>query len=162
MSAWFARFGYAEVADGLLIGAYPCDADDVAAIAGEGVTRVLNLVEDGEYEPGARVAACEALSTRGIAEERAQLVDYGRLPPEALEAAVRVVLGWLAEGQRVYLHCRAGWQRSAAVAGGVVALRDGLAADAALARIRARKPSAEPLHHQREDLVRWLAQRSVR
>jgi protein-tyrosine phosphatase len=162
VSAWFARFGYAEVADGLLVGAYPCDAEDVAALAREGVTRVLNLVEDDEYEPGARDAARRALAARGIVEERASFVDYGRLPPAALEAAVTIVLGWLAAGERVYLHCRAGWQRSAAVAGGVVALREGLAADEALARIRARKPSAEPLHHQREDLVRWLAARSVR
>src|SRR5207248_2493797 len=54
-----------------------------------------------------------------------------------------------------YLHCRAGWQRSAAVAAGVVALRDGLDIDEALDFVRRRKPSADPLPHQREDLRRW-------
>ena len=33
VSDWFEHFGYAEVADDLLIGAYPQDADDVAALA---------------------------------------------------------------------------------------------------------------------------------
>jgi protein-tyrosine phosphatase len=161
MSSWFVRFGFAEVADGLLVGAYPCDATDVAELARERVTRVLNLVEDAEYEPGARDAVHAALAARGIAEERASFPDYGRLAAAGLEAAVATVMAWLEDGERVYLHCRAGWQRSAAVAGGVVALRDGLAVDEALARIRARKPTAEPLGHQREDLERWLRDRSV-
>ncbi len=65
------------------------------------------------------------------------------------------VLSWLDAGVRSYVHCRAGWQRSAAVAAGVVALRQGLDIDAALELVQARKPSAEPLPHQREDLRRW-------
>jgi len=57
------------------------------------------------------------------------------------------------------VHCRAGWQRSAAVAAAVVAVRDGLDIDEALAYVQARKPSADPLPHQREDLRRWWAAR---
>ena len=33
MSGWFEHFGFAQVGDELLIGAYPQDADDVAALA---------------------------------------------------------------------------------------------------------------------------------
>ena len=40
---------------------------------------------------------------------------------------------WLDAGERTYLHCRAGWQRSAAVAAGVVAVRAGIDIDEALA-----------------------------
>jgi hypothetical protein len=41
------------------------------------------------------------------------------------------------------------------VAAGVVAARTGMDIDEALDAVRLRKPSADPLTHQREDLRRW-------
>ena len=156
VSAWFEHFGFAEVADDLVVGAYPQDARDVAALRDEGVTRVFNLVRDLEYEEeNGRETCAAALEAAGIEEERVEVEDYGSLLPAQIERAVGVVRTWLDEGERVYLHCRAGWQRSAAVAAGVVAVRDGVGIDEALARIRERKPTAEPLRHQRADLARW-------
>jgi protein-tyrosine phosphatase len=155
MSDWFEHFGFAEVAEDLLIGAYPQDAGDVAALRDAGVTRVLNLVQDSEYEPGGRDACVLALADAGIGEERMEVVDYGNLPREHIERASRRALAWLDEGERVYIHCRAGMQRSATVAAAVVMLRDGLAMADALESIRARKPNAQPLRHQRNDLARW-------
>ena len=155
MSDWFERFGYEEVADNLLIGAYPLDAEDVAALAGARVTAIFNLVEDAEYGEGERELIAEALAEHGIRERRMSFVDYGALLPGQLEEAVNAVLGWLNADERVYLHCRAGWQRSAAVAAGVVALRDEVDLAEALERIAERKPSADPLPHQRHDLANW-------
>jgi len=159
MTDWFEHFGYAEVADDLLVGAYPQDADDVAVLRGEGVTRIFNLVSDVEYDEGARAACCAALEAAAIEERRLELVDYGGLLPGQIELGVRTVMGWLRDGERVYLHCRAGWQRSAAIAAGVVALREQIEPDEALERIRARKPTAVPLPHQRDDLLRWWSMR---
>jgi protein-tyrosine phosphatase len=155
MSDWFERFGHAEVADGLVTGSYPTDAADVAVLAAEGVTCVFNLCEDCEYAEGAREATSEALRAAGIKEQRLELVDYGGLMPGAIELAATAVAAWLEEGERVYLHCRAGWQRSATVAAAALALRDGSSPEEALALIKRRKPSAEPLPHQLEDLHRW-------
>ena len=160
MSDWFEDFGYAEVADDLLIGAYPQDGDDVAALRQAGVTRVLNLVQDVEYGPGARDACVRALAAAGIEEHRIEIVDYGNLLPGHIEAATRTALAWLEEGERVYVHCRAGMQRSATVAAAIVMLRDGVDLPQALASIRRRKPSAQPLSHQRQDLVRWWERRN--
>jgi protein-tyrosine phosphatase len=126
-----------------------------------GIECVLNLAEDGEYPPGDREAVIVALAEAGIKEQRVELVDFGALPPEALEEAVAAVMSSLAEGKRTYLHCRAGWQRAAAVAAGVVALRDGVDIDQALAVVQQRKPSADPLPHQRDDLRRWWDQRAA-
>jgi protein-tyrosine phosphatase len=162
VSDWFERFGFAEVADDLLTGAYPLDAADVGELEGAGVTCVFNLCEDAEYEPGEREAVQAALAAAGIDERRVGVVDYGGLLPGALEQATDAVIAWLDSGERVYVHCRAGWQRSAAVAAGVVARRDGLEVDEALKRIRARKRTAEPLAHQVADLRRWWRERSVR
>jgi protein-tyrosine phosphatase len=159
VSRWFRSYGFAEVHDDLLVGAYPLDAEDVAALSRAGVQRVLNLTEDEEYRPGERGRVERALAKAGIEERRLSLIDYGGLPPDAIEAAVQAVSAWLDEGARTYLHCRAGWQRSAAVAAGVVALRTGCEIDDAVAYIQERKPSSDPLPHQREDLRRWWAAR---
>lgn len=159
VSEWFRAYGFADVRDDLLIGAYPLDASDVRLLERLGVRRVLNLVRDSEYAQGQREEVVGALDRAGIQETRLDLEDYGRLPPEALETAVRQVVSWLRAGERSYIHCRAGWQRSAAVAAGVVAIQDSVDVDTALGMVRARKPSARPLPHQREDLTRWWESR---
>lgn len=161
MSDWFTHFGFAEVADDLLMGAYPQDDEDVAALKASGVTRVLNLVQDIEYDPGGRDACATALADAGIEEHRIEIVDYGNLLPGHIEMATRIALRWLDEGERVYVHCRAGMQRSATIAAAIVMLRDGLDAPAALDYVRDRKPSANPLSHQRQDLLRWWARRGA-
>lgn len=145
--------------DQLLIGAYPLDQDDVAMLDWMGVQRIINVVDDEEYRPGDREVVQAALEARGIEESRLPLIDFGGLPSEAIESVVKETLGWLAKGQRVYLHCRAGWQRSAALAAAVIAVRDGLDVDRALEFVQIRKPSADPLPHQREDLRRWWGER---
>jgi len=159
VSRWFRTYGFADILDDLLIGAYPLDREDVEMLELMGVERVLNLVEDDEYRPGERETVEEALGDAGIQEYRLRFTDYGSLPAPELETAVREVCSWLAEGVRGYVHCRAGWQRSAAVAAGVLALREGMDIDQALDEVRMRKPSADPLPHQREDLRRWWEER---
>jgi protein-tyrosine phosphatase len=159
MSDWFEHFGFAEVGDNLLMGAYPQDADDVAALIAADVTRVFNLVQDIEYDPGARAACSSALAEAGIEERRVELVDYGNLPPAQIEDSARAVLAWLDEGERVYVHCRAGWQRSAVIIAAVVTLREDVRPWQALDILRARKPTANPLAHQRSDLLDWWDQR---
>ena len=160
ISDWFLTYGFAEVHDGLLIGAYPLDATDVAMLGAMHIEQILNLVEDQEYAPGRRFVVETALRQAGIGEERMSLTDFGRLPADRLEPAVQKVVGWMRQRRLTYMHCRAGWQRSAAVAAGAVAIYDGLSIDEALAYIQRRKPSAEPLPHQRQDLLTWWAERS--
>ncbi len=65
------------------------------------------------------------------------------------------MLAWLDEGEHVYVHCRAGMQRSATVMAAIIALREEVSPGMALQRLRQRKPSANPLSHQLEDLLEW-------
>lgn len=160
MSNWFRSYGFADILDELVIGAYPLDADDVKVLSTLGVRRILNLVEDGEYRNGERAVVERALADAGIKEFRLRLADYGGLPPEALDEAVREVGVWLDAGDRCYVHCRAGWQRSAAVAAAIVATQDGIGIEEALEYVQSRKRSADPLPHQRDDLHRWWAARN--
>jgi protein-tyrosine phosphatase len=156
VSRWFVSYGFAEVYDRLIVGAYPLDADDVATLSTMSVAHVLNLAQDEEYQDGQRAAVVDAYAGAGIQERRLDVVDYGHLPPELLEQAVALVTSWLdLPDGTTYLHCRAGWQRSATVAAGVVALRQDLDIDEALAWVQRRKPSADPLPHQLRDLRAW-------
>ena len=161
VSDWFRSYGFADVRNDVLVGAYPLDAADVEVLERLGVRHILNLVEDQEYPDGERPTVEIALADAGIEETRMTLVDYGELPPAVLERAVNQAVDWLRSGERTYIHCRAGWQRSAAVAAGVVAILDGVGIEEALTQVQTRKPSANPLPHQREDLVRWWNERVV-
>jgi protein-tyrosine phosphatase len=160
MSLWFRTYGFAEILDDLVIGAFPVDAEDVAMLAWLTIDRVVNLVQDEEYRDGDREAVVAALAAATISERRIKFTDFGNLPAEGLEAAVQEVCQGLQEGHRTYLHCRAGQQRSAIVAAGVVALRQGVDVDEALEFVQQRKPSAAPLPHQVEDLRRWWTARN--
>jgi protein-tyrosine phosphatase len=159
VSVWFLTYGFADVLDDLLIGAYPLDADDVAMLSRMGIQRVLNLAEDREYGSGERERVQQALAAAGIEERRVGLTDYGGLPAEKLEAMVHELSDWLDQGVRTYLHCRAGWQRAPAVAAALVAVRDSMSVEEALVYVHSRKPSADPLPQQREDLQQWWSSR---
>jgi protein-tyrosine phosphatase len=159
---WFRTYGFADVVDGLLIGCYPLDREDVAMLDWAGVRHVLNLVEDGEYKPGERAEVEQTLAELGIEERRLPFPDYGGLPPGLIDSAVAVLGEWLESGETTYVHCRAGWQRSAAIAAALVAVREGTDIDQAIAQVQVRKPSADPLPHQRDDLWRWWRSRTNR
>src|SRR5579875_2761471 len=139
VSVWFRTYGFAEIGRRLLIGAYPLDAEDVSMLAWMRVDRILNLAEDSEYEPEQREAVREALTEAGIEEARLPLVDFGGLPAERIEQAVAIVSQWLDAGAQVYVHCRAGWQRSAAIGAAVLAVREGLELHRALETVQAQK-----------------------
>jgi atypical dual specificity phosphatase len=156
VSSWFRSYGYAAVYAQLIVGALPLDDSDVRMLATLGVSRVLNLVEDDEYPRGTRRKAEQALADADIEERRLSSEDYGALTPELLESATAQVNTWLDGGEVVYLHCRAGWQRSAAVAAGAIAIRDGIGLDSALLQVQKQRSTADPLPHQREDLARWF------
>jgi predicted protein tyrosine phosphatase len=162
MSDWFASYGYAEVFPELLIGAYPLDEGDVAVLAKRGVRRVLNLARDDEYQEGQREAVEAALAEHGIEEIRLGIVDFGHLPADRLDEAVAIVVGWMDECEPAYVHCRAGWQRSASVAAAAVAVFNDVDIASALQWVRRHKPSADPLPHQRADLVDWWLTRGRR
>ena len=122
---------------------------------------MFNLVQDIEYEGDGREACTVALADAGILEERVEVVDYGNLLPGHIERAAKTVRAWLADGECVYVHCRAGMQRSATVAAAIVALEEDVEPAEALRRVSERNPRANPLEHQRQDLLRWWKARAT-
>src|SRR6266513_1975600 len=96
MSSWFEHFGYSEVGDGLLAGAYPTDAEDVAALAREHVDEVVNLCEDAEYAPGERDAVVIALREGLDIEQALEVVRERKPRARPLEHQRADLLAWWA------------------------------------------------------------------
>ena len=162
MSDWFENYSFAEVFPDLLVGAYPLDAADVETLAGRGVRKVLNLSQDAEYRDGQRSAVERALAERGIEEARVEIADFGHLPADELDQAIRVVVAWMDDCEPSYVHCRAGYQRSASVAAGAVAVFNDVDIATALQWVQRHKETADPLPHQRADLLDWWLTRGRR
>ena len=140
----------------------PLDERDIAELREAGVTRVLNLCEDAEYEPGAREELEAALRAEAIEEVRLPSMDHGSLLPGLLERAARAINDWRDQGEGVLVHCFAGQERSAVVAAAALADETGEGPAAALRRVRKARRTARPLEHQVADLDRWWAARERR
>jgi hypothetical protein len=94
-----------ELVPGLLIGRQ-LDADEAGRLQGEGVTAVLDLTaEFGEP------AALRKLNYLNI-----PVLDLTRPSHEQLQTAIEFISGNIQSG-KVYLHCKIGYSRTAAVAG---------------------------------------------
>lgn len=160
MSRWFDDYGCDVVRGGLVVGAVPRDAADVAVLVGLGVSRVVCLVADEEYGRGERRAVEAAYRAAGITESRVPSDDFGRLPAATLEASSALVAEALGSDGTVYLHCRAGWQRSAVTAAAALSRISGAEPAESLDLVRAARHEACPLPHQVADLEAWWAGRA--
>jgi len=106
------------------------DAEAAEAVR-QGVTAVLDLT--GEFS--------EAAPFRAVAYRNLSILDLTAPPPEQLAASVGFIASHAVEGV-VYVHCKIGYSRSAAVVGAWL-LASGHAADAtqAMTMLRSARPS---------------------
>jgi protein tyrosine phosphatase (PTP) superfamily phosphohydrolase (DUF442 family) len=149
-----ARLNYSRIGDRLLAGAMPFRADHVAALRAEGVTAVVNLCQEREYWDGERDLIAAAYAEHGIAEHHLPVIDGSTVPAGVLDAAVA-----LAGDHTVYVHCRGGRERSAAVAVAILANRSGTTIDEALEAASACWPTCRPLPWQLAGVRAWAASR---
>jgi protein-tyrosine phosphatase len=141
---------------GLFAGRMPHATAHVEALHAAGVHTVINLCEDHEYWDGERAAVEAAFAHAGITEHRLPVHDGATIPPEVLDRAVAA-----AGEDTAYVHCRGGRERSAAVAVALLATRQGVAIDAALADAKARWPNCRPLPWQIAGVRAWAAKRAL-
>jgi len=151
------RLEYTRLDDSLLAGRMPVSARHVETLRAEGVTAVINLCEDREYWDGERDAVATACAGAGIVEHRLAVIDGGTVPGDVLDRAVEA-----ASQGVVYVHCRGGRERSAAVAIALLATRSGSSADDALDLAVSLRPGFRPLPWQIEGVRSWLRERDGR
>ena len=135
----------------------PVSERHIDALRAEGVTTVINLCEDREYWDGERAVVAGACERTGIAEHRLPVIDGATVPAAVLEEAVEV-----AGAGVVYVHCRGGRERSAAVAIALLAASDGASVEAAHARAVSIRPTFKPLPWQVDGVRSWLHERDAR
>ena len=151
------EFAYARLSLNLFGGRMPYTGEHVGLLAEEGVVAVVNLCQDREYWEGERDAVEAAYRETGIAEHRLAVTDGGTVPDHVLDAALAVTVS----GDQVYVHCRGGRERSAAVATALLAVELGLPADAALARAQRSWPVFDPLPWQLAKVRDWVERRGT-
>jgi atypical dual specificity phosphatase len=146
------EFAYARLSESLLAGRMPYAGEHVHRLAADGVTDVVNLCRDAEYWEGEREAVELGYRETGIVEHRLAVSDGGTVPVAILDRSAAI-----AGRGVVYVHCRGGRERSAAVSVGLLALARGLPADEALELARSRWPVFQPLDWQLAAVRAWVA-----
>jgi rhodanese-related sulfurtransferase len=181
----FTRWAFG---DGLAAGRNPLTELDARELVAAGITHVLDLREPREWDPDLGPAprggavrygaeAVDALARLGVRRLNLPIQDGGAPSPGHLTAAVgfldaALAAGDLADGgPRVYVHCRAGRERTAAVLlAWLVATRprsakandpnrssDPLAR--CLTELRERVPWLNPLPWQVDAVATWMRSR---
>ena len=139
----------------VIAGRNPLTERDANWMAVIGVTHILDLREAWEWA-SPRLGA-EAMSC--LQGERLHLpVRDMQAPTHAdLEAACRFLDDAMGSARNlIYVHCRAGQERTAAILCAWYGRRYGLSYDESLAALRQRRPSLKPLLAQEKAVRTWL------
>jgi hypothetical protein len=166
VSRWFQRHGCDGVHDGLIIGAMPRDADDVAVLLGHGVSRVINLAHDAEYDGEEYSAALRAYLDHGIPQARVlcRRADAGdaveerhapRLAPQHLREVTALTAAALRERRTVYLHSGTGHDRCVVTGAAAISRATGQHPLTSLRTVMALRRGADPDPHAITTLLHW-------
>jgi atypical dual specificity phosphatase len=153
-----AAFNSHEVAERIIAGRNPLTRQDVQLLAAQGVTHILDLREAHEWAPpkfGGE--ALEEIVHCGLHRLSLPVVDTGPPTAHELETACRFIEAALVEeGSCIFVHCRAGMERTAAILTAFYARHHGTGYDEALATLKAKRPILEPLPNQERAVRGWL------
>jgi len=137
------RPGFAVIRPGLLVGEYPTPADAAWLRAEHGVTAVLSLQDDADLaSKGVVLARLETAYRRhGIQFHRIPVPDGCDLDLRArLDEITALLHRLVAAGERVYLHCNAGFNRAPTAAIAYLHACEGLSLAAARDLMKAHRP----------------------
>ena len=163
-------FVHWKVTPRLFAGRNPLSEQDVLELAALGVTHVLDLRQDEEWSgpaherPGSVHGkdAVEAMARHGLERKSVPIPDFA--PPRLADFAAAVA--WLEEvlargRTHVYVHCRAGIERSGTILAAWLAWQEGLDVDRAVVHLRKHGWPAAPLREQRQAAATYLADRRL-
>lgn len=150
-----------EIAPGVFAGRAPIFRRDVWRLRALGITHILDLREDHEWDgPGRRgSSAIQEIDRLGLPRFSVAIRDMGTPSARHLDQAVAFIDAALHLGGKVYVHCRAGVQRTGAIAAAWYARQQGCTVDEAIELLRQRRPDLEPMVFQMKAARDWLSQR---
>lgn len=152
-------FEVREAAPGILCGRNPLTAGDVHRLGQAGVQHVLDLREDKEWDTPTRFGreAVAALHWSGIERTSVPIVDTEALSKEQLDRTWEL-LSTASEDRWLYVHCRAGIERTGSALGAFVARQRRIGLNEALEQLRDAGCQLQPLPHQIAAVRRWLGE----
>jgi ADP-ribosyl-[dinitrogen reductase] hydrolase len=148
-----------KAAPGILCGRNPLTSGDVNRLRDAGVRHVLDLREDSEWDTPTRYGreAIAAMKWNGIERTSIEIVDEEALSAEQLDRAWRL-LSTVGDDPALYVHCRAGIERTGSVLGAFVARQEGIGLQEALDRLNDAGCKLKPLSHQVDAVRQWLGE----
>lgn len=157
-------FNYDQVTERLFAGRNPLTAQDVHMLAELGITHVLDLRESHEWAaPKFGAEAIEEIKNTEIKRLNLVVKDLGAPTLSDMDAAWDFIEQALANPSAlIYVHCRAGMERTAAILIGCYARQQGLNYETAFSELKARRPIFQPLPNQEHATREWIAQQTKR
>lgn len=159
MTPGLPAFEFNRIDERLYAGRNPLTAMDVDQLTALGITHVLDLREPLEWQqPRFGHEALDAMESGGLVRRHLPVADGGVPTPTDLDLATWFIREVLADPQaKLYIHCRAGIERTSAVLVAWWGRQHALGYDQALLQLQRRRPS---LRRYGEAVVRrWLAGR---
>lgn len=148
---WKLNALYTPVAERLLLGAAPFPGD-VPALRAAGVTAVVNMCAEW-------AGPLEAYARSGVTQLRLPTVDGSPPALADIAAAVAFIEREARRGGVVFVHCRCGMGRSAAVVAAFLHAAEGRSLEAAGAALRAARREVHPALHELPVLRAFAAAR---
>lgn len=151
-------FNYSDIDGRIFAGRNPLTARDIDEIAALGVTHLLDLREAGEWKaPHFGLEAVEEAARLGLQRLHLPVLDMGAPTPQTLDAALQFIDETLQNPQaKVYIHCRAGMERTAAILIAHHARKHDLSYQESLKALRQRRPILRPLPNQERAVQQYL------
>ena len=148
------------VTDRILCGRNPLTSWDIRTLAESGITHIVDLREEHEWSAPGRIGAeaVEAGDSMGLSRLPLPIQDTGAPKREDFDRAYEFISSALAHPTAiVFVHCRAGRERTAAI---VIACQARLTAKSfseTSNRLREACPSLNPLPDQTSAAEEWVA-----
>ena len=148
-----------EAARGILCGRNPLTAGDVRRLEEAGVQHVLDLRKEEEWDTPTRFGreAIAAMQWCGIERAAVPVIDLEALSAQELDRTWDL-LSAAGENQTLYVHCRAGIERTGTALGAFVARQNSIPFDDALQKLRDAGCPLHPLPNQIAAARRWLGE----
>jgi atypical dual specificity phosphatase len=142
----------------LAAGRNPLTAADIAELARAGITHILDLREAQEWSaPSPGHEAVEFSRECGLERHHFPLTNREAPREEELFQASAWLESALGNPKaKVYVHCRAGMERTATIVVAFHGARTGQSYDAALDDLKRKRPIFQPLPHQESAVRAWL------
>ena len=154
-------FEYNRITAQILAGRNPLTAADMQRLCAEGVTHVLDLRESSEWmPPNVGQEAIEYQIAKGIHRRNLPITDFTAPDTDHFGTAVAFLEEALTDpNAQVYVHCRAGMERTPTILIAYFAVQNGTSCQEALVELQKARSRFQPLSHQVQAAESWLQHR---